>query len=85
MGWTLRNIFRYGLVLVAGLFAGGRIISAYLGWRQWQLLRPQDPSGADASLTFAEVDLVVAALWLALAGLVWWLLRPRSVTRESDQ
>ena len=34
------------------------------------------PSGADASLTFAEFDVAVAVLSIAGAWLAWWLFRP---------
>jgi hypothetical protein len=78
MPWSLRNVFRYGAVVLAGIIAGSRTVSAYQAWQQWRLWRLRDPSGAEASLTFAEVDLAIAALCLGIAGLIWWLLRPAS-------
>jgi hypothetical protein len=78
MHWSLRNTVRHAAVLLASIIAGSRMVSAYQAWQQWRLWRVRDPSGSEASLTFAEVDLVVAVLCLGLAGAVWWLLRPRS-------
>ena len=45
--------------------------------RQYLEWRGQDPSGADASLTFAEFDVMVALISVAGASLAWWLFRPR--------
>jgi hypothetical protein len=78
MPWSLRNTCRYAVVLFAGIFAGSRAVSAYAAWRQWREWRDRDPSGAEASLTFAQVDLAVAVLCLGIGWLIWWLLRPRS-------
>jgi hypothetical protein len=75
--WSARDVIRVALVLLLGIIAGSRAVSAWSGWRAYQEWRGRDPSGADASLTFAEVDLAVAALSLAGAWLAWWLLRPR--------
>lgn len=73
-----RRLLRYGIVLVAGIVAGYRCVSAWVAWQQYREWRERDPSGAEAMLTFAQVDLVVAALCLAIAALLWWLLRPRT-------
>jgi hypothetical protein len=78
MNWSLRSAFRYGAVVLAGIIAGSRVVSAYEAWQQWRLWRERDPSGAEASLTFAEIDLVIAVLCVMTAGLIWWLLRIRS-------
>jgi hypothetical protein len=79
--WPLRKVARYGLVLLAGIMAGGRVVGAYQAWQQWRLWRGRDPSLAEATLTVAEVDLVIAVLWLGVASLIWWLLRPRTGSR----
>jgi len=78
--WPLRQAFRYGAVVLAGIIAGSHAVSAYQAWEQWRLWRDRDPSGAEAALTFAEVDLVIALLSVAVAALVWRLLRPRPGT-----
>ena len=78
MYWSLRTVLRYAVVGFAGVFAGGRAVSAYHAWEQWRLWRERDPSRAEGSLTSAEVDLAVAVLCIAVAGLIWWLLRPPS-------
>ena len=73
---TPRDLARYAVVLLAGIIAGGRIVEAYAAWQQSRELRGWDPSAADAALTFAQMDLAIALLCFAIAGLVWWLLRP---------
>ena len=78
MNWSLRNGLRYAVVLAAGIIAGGRTVGAIQAWRQGRMWRERDPSGADAYLTFAQIDAVTAALSLAVAVLIWWLLRPRA-------
>jgi hypothetical protein len=71
----MRHIVRYGVVLIAGAIAGVRIVGAAEAWRQYLSWRETDPSGADAYLTFAQVDLGIVVVAISLAGLVWWLLR----------
>jgi hypothetical protein len=78
MNFPVRNAIRYAIVLVAGIIAGGRAVSALEAWQQWRRWRDRDPSGADAYRAFAQVDTVIAVLTLAVAVLIWWLLRPRS-------
>ncbi len=78
MSWSLRSSVRYGVVLLAGIIAGSRTVSAVQAWQQYRLWRERDPSGADAYRTFAQVDTGIALLSLAVAVLIWWLLRPRS-------
>jgi hypothetical protein len=75
--WSVRGALRAALVLLLGIISGSRLVSAWTGWQAYQEWRGRDPSGADASLTFAEVDLAIAALAIAGAGLAGWLLRPR--------
>jgi hypothetical protein len=71
-------VLRYGAVVLSGIIAGSKVVGAYEAWEQWRLWRNHDPSGAEAALTFAEVDLAIAALCVMTAGLIWWLLRTRS-------
>jgi hypothetical protein len=72
------QLVRHLVVLVTGFLAGSRTVDAVQSWNEWQRQGATDPSAADAYYTFFLVDLAVAALSLAIAGLVWWLLRPRS-------
>lgn len=81
----MREWLRYGIVLLAGIIAGGRTAGAWQAYRKSLALREVDPSGADAYRTFAQVDLAVAVSCLALAGLVWWLLRPRLEGKEKPR
>ncbi|HEX5963516.1 MAG TPA: hypothetical protein VFY42_07305 [Gemmatimonadales bacterium] len=74
---TLTQWARYVAVLLAGFIAGGRIVSAIHSWREWHTWAARDPSGADAYRTFFMVDMAIVALTLSIAGLIWWLLRPR--------
>jgi hypothetical protein len=71
----MRHIARYAVVLLAAALAGVRIVSATQAWQQYLSWRERDPSGADAYLTFAQVDAAIVVISISLAGLVWWLLR----------
>jgi H+/Cl- antiporter ClcA len=71
-----KGVVRYGVVLLAGIIAGGRAVDAVQAWREWHRWAQRDPSAADAYRTFWMADLAVAALSLAIAILIWWLLRP---------
>ena len=71
---------RYLVVLVTGFIAGSRTVEAVRSWQEWHNWAAQDPSGAQAYRTFFQVNLAVALISLAIAGLVWWLLRPGSRT-----
>ena len=77
MVWSVRAAARATVVLLLGVVAGSRLVGAWFWWRQYLAWRNQDPSGADASLTFAEFDVAVAVLSIAGAWLVWWTFRPR--------
>jgi hypothetical protein len=70
----VRAVVRYGVVLVAGVIAGGRAVSAFQALQQWRIWRERDPSAADAYLTFAEVDATIAVVSLVFALVVWWIL-----------
>jgi hypothetical protein len=74
------GVVRYVVVLLAGIIAGGRAVDAVQAWREWHRWAERDPSAAEAYRTFWMVDVAVAALSLAMALLIWWLLRP-SVSR----
>jgi hypothetical protein len=52
-------------------------VEAIRSWREWHIWATRDPSGAAAYKTFFMINAATAALSLALAVLVWWLLRPR--------
>ncbi|HEU5041488.1 MAG TPA: hypothetical protein VFT84_11730 [Gemmatimonadales bacterium] len=62
----VRTVIRYGVVVLAGIVAGSRAVSAYAALRQGR------------SLTLAQVDIAIAVVCLGVAGLGWWLLRPRA-------
>ena len=69
-------VVRYVVVLLAGIIAGGRAVDAVQAWREWHRWAERDPSAADAYRTFWIVDVAVGVLSLAMALLIWWLLRP---------
>jgi hypothetical protein len=73
---------RYLVVLVTGFIAGSRTVDAARSWQEWNSWAVQDPSGADAYRTFFLVNTAVALLSLSIAGLVWWLLRPRAPSNQ---
>jgi hypothetical protein len=72
------HIVRYVVVLVTGFVAGSRVVDAVSSWQEWHNWSVRDPSGAEAYKTFFLVNAAAAVLSLAIAGLVWFLLRPRS-------
>jgi hypothetical protein len=74
----LAQTLRHLVVLVTGFLAGSRTIDAVRSWRDWHSWAVRDPSAADAYKTFFMVNAGVALVSLLLAGLVWWLLRPKS-------
>lgn len=80
-------VVRPAVLLLTGVIAGGRVVDACQAWREWHRRAELDPSAADAYRTFLRVDLAVAALSLAVAVLVWWLLRPkvRGVSEEAHR
>jgi hypothetical protein len=73
---TLRRWVRHLAVLLAGVIAGGRAIGAAQACAEARRWSARDPSEAEALRSFCQVDAAVALLSLAIAALVWWLLRP---------
>jgi hypothetical protein len=72
------QIVRYIVVLITGFVAGSRVVDAIRSWQEWHNWSVEDPSAAEAYKTFFIVNASAAVLSLAIAGLVWFLLRPRS-------
>ena len=73
---SLKPKLRFIIAVIAGIVATSQAIGAIQAWRQYRLWRERDPSAADAYLTFAQVDAVLAGVSLGIAVLGWWLLRP---------
>jgi hypothetical protein len=71
------QLIRYGLVLLCGAVAGSRTVDALRAWQEWHRWLNQDPSGAEAYRTFFTVNSAIALGSLALAALLWYLLRDR--------
>ena len=72
-----REVARYGLILLAGVCAGGRMVAAVGNWRLWHELAVSDPSAADLYRTNFWIDVVVVAVLVAAAWLVNLVLRPQ--------
>jgi hypothetical protein len=70
-------MIRYIVVLATGFIGGSRVVDAIRSWQEWHIWAARDPSGAEAYKSFFMANAVAAVLSLAIAGLVWWLLRPR--------
>ena len=77
MTLSLRGAVRTSLAVLLGVIAGSRLVSAWQSFLAYHEWRARDPSTADASLTFSEVDFATAILGIAGAWLAWWLFRPR--------
>jgi hypothetical protein len=75
------EVLRYIVVLLTGFLAGSRLVDAAQTWREWRVAGPGSPSAAELHGYFLR-DLGIAVLSLAIAGLIWWLLRPSSSSRE---
>ncbi len=71
-------------MLLTAFIAGGRLIGAYQAGSEWRSWAVRDPSAAEAYRTFFVADLVIALLSLAIAGLVWWLLRDQRENRTDS-
>ena len=78
---SIRNILRYSIALLGGIIAGVGAVTAIESWQHYRIWTGRDASTADAYLSFAATNLAVVVISLALAWLVWWLLRPGSPPR----
>lgn len=72
------QILRYLVVLVTGFIAGSRTVDAVRSWQEWHSWVIRDPSGAEAYQIFFWRNAATSLASLLVAGLIWWLLRPRS-------
>jgi len=70
------------IVLAAGFLAGSRLVDAIRSWQEWHRWSASDPSAAEGYRTFFLVSAAIAGLSLAVAVLVWWLLRPAGYSRR---
>jgi len=69
---------RFVVAFAAGAVASDRLVAAGRAWRLWHRWIGEDPSGADLYRTNFWIFSGAAALTVAVAGLVFWLLRPAS-------
>jgi ABC-type sulfate transport system permease component len=70
---------RYAVVLLTAFIAGSRAVDAARSWNEWQSWAVRDPSAAEAYRTFFLMSAATAVVSLAIAALVWWLLRPKNL------
>ena len=75
---------RYIVVLVAGFLAGSHAMDAAHSWQEWNSWGVGDPTGAEAYRTYFLISLAIALLSISIAGLVWWLLRPKEGSRGGN-
>jgi len=61
-------VVRYCVALVGGLIAGNQLLAARQAWRDWHAWVVSDPSLADFYRTDFWVDVVTAALSVAVAA-----------------
>lgn len=80
---SLRQKFRLGIVVLAGIVAGSQAVGAIQAWLQYREWRERDSSAAGALLTLAQADAILAAICVAIAAAAWWLLRPGSGTTKA--
>jgi hypothetical protein len=73
---------RYLVVLAAGFVAGSRVVDAVRSWQEWHQWMSRDPATAGEYRNFFMVSATVSGLSLAIAILVWWLLRPAADSRH---
>jgi len=74
----MREMARFVVAFAAGAVASDRLVAAGYAWRLWHRWIREDPSGADLYRTNFWIFSCAAALAVAVAGVVFWLLRPAS-------
>lgn len=74
----MREMARFVVAFAAGAVVSDRLIAAGRAWRLWHRWIRQDPSGADLYRTNFWILSCEAALTMAMAGVVFWLLRPNA-------
>ena len=78
------RIIRYAMVLGAGFVAGSQAIDAARSWREWHAWLSRDPSGAEAYRVLFLMNAGSVVVSLAIAALVWRLLRPRQTAAANS-
>jgi hypothetical protein len=75
---------RYVVVLTAGFVAGNQAIAAIHSWREWHEWLGRDRSGAAMYQDLFLMNAATIVLSLAIAALVWRLLRPRPAAASNS-
>jgi hypothetical protein len=78
----LRQAARYVVVVGCGIIAGGRAVALVQALAQARRLAPTDPAAAEAARALAAMDAMIVAVSLAIAALVWTLLKPSLASAE---
>ena len=77
-GGSTRDAVRWGLLLAAVAVSGYRLPGTFRNFQAWRAALPIDPSAADLYKTNFGVNAVGIAIILAVAWVVFYLLRPRT-------
>jgi hypothetical protein len=67
---------RYLVVLAGGFVAGSQAVDATRRWQEWHAWNVRDASAAAEYRDFFLMNVASIVLSLAIAALVWRLLRP---------
>ena len=75
---STRDAVRWGLLLAAVAVSGYRLPGTFRNFQQWRATFSVDPSAADFYKTNFTVNAVGIAAILIVAGVAFYLLRPRA-------
>ena len=77
-GGSTRDAVRWGLLLAAVAVSGYRLPGTVRSFQQWRAALPVDPSAAELYKANLSVNAAGIAIILAVAWVVFYLLRPRT-------
>ena len=76
-GSPYRTAVRWGLLLAGVVTAAMRVPELYRFYVQWHVLKGGEASAAQAYRTYFEVEGAITVFVLAMAGGLFYALRPR--------
>ena len=77
-GGSTRDAVRWGLLLAAVAVSGYRLPGTVRSFQEWRAALPVDPSAAELYKANLSVNAAGIAIILAVAWVVFYLLRPRT-------